>query len=85
MYRIAYSHTAMKSRRRLPANWRRRVTQKIEEVAENPHGEHAQVKRLTGRTTFRLRVGDWRVFYDLNDETETMTVLDILKRDEAYR
>lgn len=85
MYRIAYSHKALKSQRRLPANWQRRVTRKIAEVAEKPHGEHPQVKRLAGRTTFRLRVGDWRVLYDLNDETETLTVLDVRKRDEAYR
>ena len=85
MYRFVYSHTALKSRRRLPANWRKRVSRKIGDVAADPHGEQPQAKPLAGQSAYRLRVGDWRVLYDLDAGTETLTVLDIRKRDEAYR
>ena len=85
VFQVSYSHTALKALRRLPVNWRSRIIGKIEAVAREPHGTQPQVKLLAGRGDFRLRVGDWRVLFRLNDTTRTMTVLDILKRDEAYR
>jgi mRNA interferase RelE/StbE len=85
VFQIAYSHSALKGLRRLPANWRTRIAAKIAAVANDPHGPQPQVKSLAGRGDFRLRVGDWRILYRLDDATRTMTVLDILKRDEAYR
>jgi len=85
VYEIAYSTTALKSLRRLPANWRMRIKDKVSAVAGAPYGQHPQVKRLAGRADFRLRVGDWRVLYRLDAATRTLLVLDVLKREEAYR
>ena len=85
MFDIAYSNTALKSRKRLPANLRKRLSAKIEAVARDPHGPQPQVKPLKGLGAYRLRVGDWRVLYELHEDTETLVVLDIRKREEAYR
>lgn len=43
------------------------------------------VKRLTGRAGFRLRVGDWRVIYELDDKVRVLAVEDVRHRREAYR
>ncbi len=45
---------------------------------------------LKGLDAYRLRVGDWRMLYELDEDeldedTETLAVLDIRKREEAYR
>ena len=85
VFRIAYSSTALKSRRRLPADLRKRLSAKIEAVARDPHGPQPQVRPLKGLDAYRLRVGDWRVIYELDEDTETLVVLDIRKREEAYR
>ena len=86
MYEVAFSSTSLKSLRRLPVNWRRRIIGKIEGVAEDPHGPQPQVSPLKGRpNVFRIRVGDWRVLYELNDAEQILTVLDVRKREDAYR
>jgi mRNA interferase RelE/StbE len=41
--------------------------------------------RLEGRTSWRLRVGDYRVLYEINDDKRTVLILDVYHRREAYR
>jgi len=44
------------------------------------------VRALTGSSgEFRLRVGDWRVRYELDVEAEQLIVLRVLPRGRAYR
>jgi len=44
------------------------------------------VRALTGSPgEFRLRVGDWRVRYELDIEAELLIVLRVLPRGRAYR
>ena len=45
------------------------------------------VKKLTGqRGEFRLRVGDWRVRFTIDAESQAMVILQIVRRNEAtYR
>jgi len=58
-----------------------RVTAALERLAAAGHGD---VKRLQGRTRdFRLRVGKWRVFFDL-DTPGTISVIGIDNRGQAY-
>ncbi len=85
MFRIAYSSTALKSRRRPPADLRKRLSAKIEALARDPHGRQPQVRPLKGLDAYRLRVGNWRVIYELDEGTETLVVLEIRTREEAYR
>jgi mRNA interferase RelE/StbE len=43
------------------------------------------VRRLAGRDGYRLRVGDWRVLYDLDERLRVIDVVDVRQRKEAYR
>jgi len=38
------------------------------------------VSRLQGQTTFRRRVGNWRIFFDAYPRTHTLEVTDVLRR-----
>jgi len=59
----------------------RRVTAALERFAATGHGD---VKRLQGRAgEFRLRVGKWRVFFDL-DTPGILLVNGIDNRGQAY-
>jgi len=59
----------------------RRVTAALERFAATGHGD---VKRLEGRPgEFRLRVGKWRVFFDL-DTPGILLVNGIDNRGQAY-
>jgi len=85
MFAVAYTSAALKARKRLPRNWQARIMAKIEEVAADPKGKHPQVKSLTGIDAFRLRVGDWRVLFQLDHSKMELLVLDIRHRSNAYQ
>ena len=74
MKQIAYSKTAIKALRRMPAPTSRRIRDKIEDYAADPASQANNVKTLIGREAIRLRVGDWRV---IMEDGVVLDVLDI--------
>lgn len=61
----------------------RRVGRAVTRLAETGQGN---VKRLQGyEREWRLRVGDWRVRFERNSATQTITILSVLPRGRAYR
>jgi mRNA-degrading endonuclease RelE of RelBE toxin-antitoxin system len=62
------------------------IREKIRSVAAAPHDRHAQAKALGGafKGLFRLRVGDWRVLYTLDDRKQVLSVVYVRKREDAY-
>ena len=84
MFEIVYSRQAIKVLRRLPRNLSQRIQSKIEDVASDPFGQHNNVTKLVNRPGFRLRVGDWRIIYDVQDERMEVIVMRIAPRGEAY-
>jgi len=50
------------------------------EVDPRPHG----CLKLSGRPGWRIRTGDYRVIYEINDRDRTVTVLDIGNRKDVY-
>jgi mRNA interferase RelE/StbE len=68
--------------RRIDAPAAQRVIKAIDEYARSEHGD---VKRLRGTTELRLRVGDWRVRFELDHVAGVMRVLRVLPRGRAYR
>ena len=59
------------------------VMQKIESLARDPFGA-ANVKKLVGQPGYRLRVGDWRVVYDVDSGRLVVRVLRIGTRGGVY-
>ncbi|WP_462330376.1 type II toxin-antitoxin system RelE family toxin [Thiohalocapsa halophila] len=43
------------------------------------------MKRLTGRDAYRMRVGDYRVLYEIEDQQLVVLVVDVGHRREIYR
>ncbi|MEA5535561.1 type II toxin-antitoxin system RelE/ParE family toxin [Crocosphaera sp. XPORK-15E] len=85
MYEIELSKTATKKLQRLPQNLARRIIEKLRIIAENPYGSHNNVKKLVGRTSYRLRVGDWRIIYEVEDKKLRILVLEIDTRGGIYQ
>jgi mRNA interferase RelE/StbE len=60
-----------------------RVDRKILALAENPRPPGC--KKLKGyRDYWRLRIGDWRVIYAIDDSTRRVSVTRVAHRREAY-
>ncbi len=66
MHKITFSKQADKSLRRMPRNLALNIAKRIKELARNKY-QMRNVKKLTNNPGFRLRVGDWRVAYAVND------------------
>ena len=66
MFRIEYSRDALKALLRMPSNTARLIRTKVEQLAADPFAPNNNVKRLKGMDAFRLRVGDWRVVYEID-------------------
>ena len=84
MYRVVTTKSFDKALARLPLNWQKRIVAKIKEVAVDPYAPNNNLTKLQGRDGYRLRVGDWRVIYELQDERLVMLVLDVGPRGDIY-
>lgn len=84
MYELEFSKTAIKRLRRLPQNLVKRITEKLQAIATAPYGSHNNVKKLVNRPGYRLRVGDWRIIYEIDGEKLKILVLEIDTRGGIY-
>ena len=61
------------------------MRKKLEQIAVDPYAKHANVTKLQNRPGYRLRIGDWRIIYDIQDEELMILVLKVRPRGEVYR
>ena len=86
MYEVRYQKQAASQLFRMPRNVARRICAKVDAVAAAPYAGHPNATRLQERDgDFRLRVGDWRVIYSLNDARKVLLVAKIDQRGQVYR
>ncbi len=82
---IEWGSKAIRDMRRLPARERERIIARIEQYAANPASLARQVVALTGGPYRRLRVGDYRVIFNVEQgNPAVMAVLRVRHRREAY-
>ncbi len=84
MYHVTYVKQAERSLRKLPKNTISRIQDKLAIIAEEPYGRHNNVTKLKDREEYRLRVGDWRVIYEIHDGELIILVIKIAPRGSAY-
>ena len=82
-WRLRYSRRAEKDVARLDPPVRRRVLNALGQFAEDP-GSVGSLRKLSGRSESRLRVGDWRVIVDVAAERREIYVYRVLPRGRAY-
>jgi len=85
VYKISYSKEAEKSLLRMPRNPAKLIREKLDVIAVNPYADHPNAKKLQGREGYRLRVGDWRVVYKIQNEQLIIVVMKIASRGEVYK
>jgi mRNA interferase RelE/StbE len=81
-YRLEIKASAEKQIRKIPAKMLRLITQRIISLSDDPrpHG----VKKLASGLGWRIRVGDYRVIYTINDEAQIVTIAAVKPRQSAY-
>jgi mRNA interferase RelE/StbE len=84
MYTVQFTRQAIKALRKMPANEAALIRLKIQELALNPFAA-PNVKSLAGRPGYRLRIGDWRVIYEVAQDEQAVCILKIAQRGGVYR
>lgn len=82
-YAVVVVRSAERELRALSPEIARRTGQRLRMLAEDQ--TPAQANRLRNSRNFRLRVGDYRVIYAVEDEAQRVTVLAIGHRRDMYR
>ncbi|TAM60824.1 type II toxin-antitoxin system RelE/ParE family toxin [bacterium] len=83
-YRIEFTRAARKTLLDLGTADQRRIARVIDALASNPRPRGHQ-KLEGGGSMLRIRVGSYRVIYDIDDDTLLVLVLKIGHRREVYR
>lgn len=83
-YEIVFERQAERAFKRLPRNLAERIDRAILKLASDPRP--IGCKKLEGYADlYRIRVGDWRSVYAIEDEQLIVLVVEISPRGGAYR
>lgn len=83
MYQTRITSSAHHHIRSLSHLNRQRVNDAIEQLSQNPRPYG--VKKLQGEVDFyRIRVGDYRILYTIDDSARQINVMHIMPRENAY-
>lgn len=82
-YSVLIRRSAGRELAELPLVDRRRVVARIERLADDPrpHG----CEKLSGQDKYRVRQGDSRVLYEIDDQESSVTVVKVARRRDVYR
>lgn len=83
MYILLAKPTVEKDLRSVHAKDIAILNERIKSLAEQPR--QRQTEKLKGVEGYRLRVGKYRILYDIDDLSKTVIVHRVLHRKEAYR
>jgi len=82
-YKILIQESASKALRRLDSGPRKRMIAAIDALAANPRPPG--IRAIVGQPgAFRLRVGDWRVLYEIEDDKLIVLVVKVGHRSSVY-
>ena len=58
---------------------------KLDQIAADPYATLSNVTRLKNRPAYRLRVGQWRLIYEIHDDEVVILAVRIATRGNVYR
>jgi mRNA interferase RelE/StbE len=82
-YHVRISPAALRDLAKLPKRDQQRIRNTLAGFAQMPRPPGSI--KLTNSSYWRVREGDWRIIYEIDDVANTVTVLRIRHRREAYR
>ena len=82
-YKIDIKKSAVKEIEHLPGRDIRNVLNKISSLAQNPRPHDS--KKLSGQEKYRVRCGDYRILYSIEDNVLVVYVVKVGHRKDVYR
>ncbi len=81
-FEVEYSEESLFQLRGLDVSVSKRIIRKIESTRSDPHRFFV---RLVGRTEYKLRVGDYRVIVDIEENRRVIVIRSLGHRKNIYR
>lgn len=81
-FQIIWSESAAKELKKLDRTVANRIYKKVSQLSENPY--HSDVTKIVGDPYFRLRVGDYRIIFDIQNNMLRILVLKVGHRKNVY-
>ncbi len=83
-YEVKFTKGAKKMFKKLSQELQDRIQLKIDDLATEPRPN--KVKKLQGEeNTYRIRIGDYRVIYDIFDDILLVKIIDVGHRSKVYK
>lgn len=82
-YKITIRKSAAKELEDIPKKDLQKIIKRIQSLAQNPRPQGAQ--KLSGQQHFRVRQGDYRIIYSIDDKDLVVDIVKIGHRREIYR
>ena len=82
-YSVVIKRSAERELRKIPKQDLRRVVTRIQGLAQEPRPPGCE--KLSDQERYRLRQGDYRIVYAVDDEARTVEVVKVGHRREVYR
>jgi len=83
-YRIEIKRSAAKALKKIPKANRKRIVDKIDSLAESP--PNPDTTKMKGNDPFhKVRLGDYRIVYEIQEDVLVILVIKIGHRKDIYR
>jgi mRNA interferase RelE/StbE len=82
-YELLIKKSAAKELESIPRKDRERIARRINRLRSNPRPPGCE--KLSGEEKYRLRQGDYRIIYGIDDTALQLTVVKIAHRRDVYR
>ncbi len=82
-YSIQFKASVRKDLRKIPKKDVLKILTKIESLADNPLPPQAE--KLSGDDKYRIRQGNYRILYQIEDDILLITVVKVGHRRDVYR
>jgi len=83
-YSVTFARSARKELEKLPPTIAGRILGKIENLAIAPR-PHGSLKLQGEKNLWRIRIGDYRVVYEIHDDKKSIDVAIVRHRKDVYR
>ncbi len=85
MYNLLIKRQAKKKLQSLPVQARTRIAGQIQILGNDPDDKRLDLKKMKGQSSFRLRVGQWRVIFERDDAVRIISIEKIGVRGDVYK
>ena len=85
-FKVLFAKSAHKEFKSCPNKTQDKIIEALQMVSTNPFSDLLQIKKLKGAPSlYRIRIGDWRIVYEIRKDAQTIVVIKIGHRKDIYR